>query len=197
MDYTAARYIPKGATKIANKSGSAVAYIYTSVRNKPAAIGFIGRSGKPAMHYSYTSEQRRAEAVATFLRSAEASAVAKANRAAEKRTNLAKPHGLVIGDVLQCTWGYDQTNIDYFEVTRKVGARSVEIRKIAAQAEATGDMQGTCVPAKGRYIEEPMIKRVDENDRVRIYSFATASKVQPLRTAGMEIFPTANYSSTH
>lgn len=195
MDYTQARYIPKGATKVANKSGSAVAYVYTSVRGKPAAIGYVGKSGKPAIHYSYGSEQRRAEAVAKFLRSADRSVAAKASSTAERRAKLAKPHGLAVGDVLSCSWGYEQTNVDYFEVTRLVGARSVEIRKIAAQSENTGSMQGICVPAKGRYIDEPMIKRVDENDRVRIFSFATAGKLVPQKVAGMDIYVPQSWSS--
>ena len=34
-----------------------------------------------------------------------------------------KPHTLKVGDVLYCSWGYDQTNVDYFKVSEVIGKR--------------------------------------------------------------------------
>lgn len=183
-----ARYIPEGANKLANKSGSAVAYIFTTKGGRLAAVGYIGKSGKPALNYTYGTKERRLTSVAQFLAGADASHVAKLARAAEKRAELAKPHALAVGDVLSCSWGYDQTNVDYFEVTRLVGKRSVEIREIACESEATEFMQGVSVPAKGHYTGKPMVKRVDERNAVRIYSFASAYKLEPVKVAGVEVF---------
>lgn len=182
------RYTPEGANKLANKSGSAVAYIYTTKGGRLAAVGYIGKSGKPALNYTYGTKERRMTSVLQFLAGAEASHVAKLERVAAKRAELAKPHGLVVGDVMVCTWGYDQTNVDYFEVTRLVGKRSVEIRKIACMSEETEFMQGVSVPAKGNYIDAPMVKRVDERNAVRIYSFASAYKLEAQKVAGVEVF---------
>jgi hypothetical protein len=185
---TAARYIPEGANKISNKSGSAVAYTYTTKGGKLAAIGYIGKAAKPALNYIYGNSARRMASVAQFLAGAEASHNAKIQRAAEKREALANPHSLNVGDVMSCSWGYDQTNVDYFEVTRLVGKRSVELRKIACMSEDTEFMQGVSAPAKGHYIDEPMIKRVDERNAVRIYRFASAYKLEPKKIAGVEVF---------
>jgi hypothetical protein len=38
----------------------------------------------------------------------------------------------VVGDIFQMSWGYDQTNVDYFQVTR-LSAAGVFVREIAAK----------------------------------------------------------------
>lgn len=192
---TLGRYIPEGSNKIANKSGSAVAYIYTTKAGKLAAVGYIGKSSKPALAFSYKSNERRMASVTQMLLGAEQSHIAKLQRAAEKREALAKPHTLQVGDVMSCTWGYDQTNVEYFEVTRLVGKRSVEIRKIACMADSTGFMQGESVPAKGNYTEAAMIKRVDERNAVRIYDFASAYKLEPKIVGGMQIYAPQSWTA--
>ncbi len=40
---------------------------------------------------------------------------------------------LQAGDILSASWGYDQTNVDFYQVTRLIGNQSVEIRKIHAR----------------------------------------------------------------
>ncbi|MGH8277889.1 MAG: hypothetical protein ACRETH_14465 [Steroidobacteraceae bacterium] len=49
------------------------------------------------------------------------------------------------GDVLAYSWGYDQTNIEFFEVTRAT-AKSVWLRAIAATVTETGFMCGDTAP---------------------------------------------------
>jgi integrating conjugative element membrane protein (TIGR03745 family) len=73
---------------------------------------------------------------------------------------LAQPHGLKVGYVLSASWGYEQTNIDYYEVTALVGRRSVEVREIAQELKETGNMLGECRPTKGKFIGKPLVKRV-------------------------------------
>lgn len=189
MDYSTQRYIPAGAAKVANKSGSAVAYLFTSkFSGKLCAIGYRGKAKNAAFNYSFRSAENRATYVTDFLAKAEASAKQVAASKAQKKADMAKPTTLRAGDVLNCVWGYDQTNVEYFEVTKLIGPRMVEIRQIASQSQQDGDMQGTCVPAKGKYISEPMRKKVTLSEGVRIYSFASAYKVESKKVAGMEIF---------
>lgn len=195
MDYTANRYIPNGSNKVANKSGSAVAYLYTTKTGKLCAIGYIGKSGKSALAYSYRDNDRRMKSVTEFLRGADAGLARKVAIDAEKKAKLAEPTTLVAGDVMSCTWGYDQTNVEFFEVTKVVGRRTVEIRKIGTMSEATGYDTGICVPCKGTYLGEPMRKKVNQYGSVKIYDFATASKVEPIKVAGVELFTGQRWSS--
>jgi len=50
-----------------------------------------------------------------------------------------------IGDIYVCSWGYDQTNIDYYKVTN-VKNKTVNLVSIGQKRNYTGPMQGECVP---------------------------------------------------
>jgi hypothetical protein len=188
------RYIPEGATTVANKSGSAVAYLYTR-NDKKCAIGYIGKSAKKALHFSYANDAKRMTSVSMFLRSAEAGLTEKLARKADKKAALAKPHGLKVGSVLRSSWGYDQTNIDFYEVTALVGVRMVEVREIGSQIENNGFMCGVSVPAKGQFVGKVLRKLVDQYDGVHISSCQYATKFEPKVVAGVEIFPVSSWTA--
>jgi hypothetical protein len=138
--------------------------------------------------------------VARLFESAASVAAHKAKRSAEHAAQRAKPIGLVVGDVLRSSWGYDQTNIDYYQVTAVVGAQMVEIREIAQQREETHWQTGVCVPAPGQFTGEPMRKRVSDygnRDSVRIASYASAYKVEAKAIGGMKLYSASNWSATH
>jgi hypothetical protein len=51
-------------------------------------------------------------------------------------------HPLKKGDILMASWGYDQTNIDFFKVVRLVGATLVDLVPIGSKivrSEMTAD----------------------------------------------------------
>ena len=56
-------------------------------------------------------------------------------------------HGLLEDDILVASWGYDQTNVDYWQVV-KATAKTVTVRPIASQPHDDGPqaMTGTSLP---------------------------------------------------
>lgn len=174
----AVRYIPKGAAKIASKLSSAVVYAYVSAKGKPSAIGYVGASAKPAFYCYFGNEIARANYVAKFMKDCDAAQAAKNARVLAKKAALAAPVGLKVGDVLVASWGYDQTNIDFYEVVRLVGKRSVAIREILSERkDCAAYMQGECVPLPGHFADKDeagVVKRVDERNSVRITSYCSA-----------------------
>ncbi len=52
-------------------------------------------------------------------------------------TEQVGPHGVKVGDVFVESWGYDQTNIDYYEVVRLM-PQSVELIHIPAKTTGEG-----------------------------------------------------------
>ena len=53
-----------------------------------------------------------------------------------------------IGDILDCSWGYDQTNVDFYQVVG-LTPKSVRIRRINSTCkESSGYMSGQSTPAK-------------------------------------------------
>jgi hypothetical protein len=184
MKPTRASYIPDGAQARDYQDVRAVVYLYET-SGQPAAIAFSDKSQKPRFWLRFRDAERREQYIAQWV--ARLSEIVARKREVQEKRKAFQP-SLQIGDVLRCSWGYEQTNIDYFQVTEARGAY-VTIRKIAADSEDTLYMQGNCVPRVGAFIGEPMRKRVQEGNRVKIYSHANAYKVEPKEVApGVKVY---------
>ena len=83
-------------------------------------------------------------------------------------------HTVKVGDLFKCSWGYDQTNIDYYQVTKLLGQTMVEIRPIAQTGTQDGWLQGTCSPAKDKFIGGPIRKKVGDRNVLRMTSYSWA-----------------------
>lgn len=184
-------YIPKGSTKITDKASTAVAYIYE--RNSvPYAAAFHGKADKPDWHFRFKDTTARAKRIADHFKAQQDRAEYMAKRKSERN---AKGHGLELGDVLKSSWGYDQTNIDYYEVTAIIGKRMVEIRPIAQQSiDGQHYMTGKCVPIPGQYTGKPMRKAAHDGG-VKIASYAWARKIEPKIIGGLKIYDAASWTS--
>jgi hypothetical protein len=180
-------YIPKGAVKFADRESSAVVYAFTNAKGKPALIGFHGRAQKPDFHYYYRDEERRERAAREFFkRWRDWEAARKAYRA--------KPHSLKVGSILRSSWGYDQTNIDYYEVTKLIGQQMVEIREIEQTSYENGWLRGRCAPLPGAFKGEPMRKRARDNS-VKIASYAYAFLIEPKIEAGIPVYEDSGWTA--
>lgn len=100
----------------------------TPGRVRYVATAFVGRSAKPALDYYYTSPAARASAVGRLVSGRRAHEERKAQRKAAERAPLAQP--VKVGDIFAASWGYDQTNVDFYEVIAIRGTCTVDIVKI-------------------------------------------------------------------
>lgn len=107
-------YIPKPSARVADKHSSAVVYLWTSGRSgRPGATGFHGKAQKPDFQYVYRNEQHRAEEIAQFF----ANIRGHEQRVRDNRQKRREfRHTLQIGNVLDSSWGYEQTNVDFYQV---------------------------------------------------------------------------------
>lgn len=148
---------------------------------RPCLLAFKGKSLKPVIYNRYRSENRRDKEADNFINSVMQS---KKNKEARKASKKQK-HTLEVGDVLRASWGYDQTNIDYYEVVALNGKTMVTVRPIEQEREHDLWMQGSCTPKPGHYIGDPMRRRVNgQNNSVRVNECAHAFKVEPIAKAG-------------
>jgi hypothetical protein len=121
--------------QVASQGGSgATAYIiYTYDDYKPCLVLFEGSKAKPAKHYAYKSVDERDSAVAKWAsvyecRTAERDRAAAAAKTWQTAARLAgQPYR--VGDLLHTSWGYDQTNCDFYVVVA-AGAKSFQVRAI-------------------------------------------------------------------
>jgi hypothetical protein len=141
-DRMKARYIPKGANCILEHENGSALYTYEAA-GKFYVIAFWGTSGKSQFHECYRVEAQRDQRVIDWKRGVESSVAFRTERKAKKSAWV---NPLKVGEILHSSWGYDQTNVEFYVVT-KVSGKRVWIRQIASDYEATGHMCGNTWPA--------------------------------------------------
>jgi hypothetical protein len=139
------RWIPQNSTAVSHPRGSDIAVVYCYQSGpRPAALCYIGSAGKSSWHHSFFSEEARQKHIADTFAGIDTTAEWKAKNKAERQA----PHDLKIGDIIVNSWGYEQTNIDWYVVT-KTTDHYVWVQSIAAHmtpSESGNSMAGYFLP---------------------------------------------------
>lgn len=85
--------------------------------------------GVKRVWYGYSTEDEAREAIEGKAAQDKASKASKPAQKAEKAPTVNK-YGVQVGDIFHATWGYEQTNNDFFQVVELVGASSVRVREV-------------------------------------------------------------------
>lgn len=122
-------YIPAGATKVSPKAGGVEFHIYENKAGQPCAVCFIGKARKPSWRHRFASSALREQYIKAQIEN-----VAKYNaQKAARRAEQNKPHNWTPGLILSASWGYDQTNVDFYEVVEVIGKTMVRLELIGKQ----------------------------------------------------------------
>lgn len=85
-----------------------------------------------------------------------------------------------VGDVLYSSWGYEQTNINFYQVV-KATDKTVWVREISKQIEEEYNTYSNVVkPNTDDFISEVFRRKIQHymsNPSIEINSFANASKI--------------------
>ncbi len=150
------RWVPKDSDPIEHELG--IAYVYETPRGF-AVVAYAGRAGKASFHKVYRKAEQRDNRVARFFRGLEQHALLVAERKSER----SKSHTLTVGTILHHSWGYDQTNCDYYQVI-SVTEHGATIREIASRtvpsSEVSHGMADKRVAVKDQFCGEPIKVRV-------------------------------------
>ena len=166
---TRERQIPVGAVKGEHKTCAAVAYLYDAF-DMPFAIGYAGKAVKPTFYHRFRSAEQRAKFVEEFMEKQAVIGAAKAAHKAEAK----KPHGWQVGQILVASWGYEQTNIDFYQIVELVGASFVVVREIAGKIVRSSDAGSDYVVAvPGQFVGKPE-KRKAQHGRIALESYKRA-----------------------
>lgn len=123
---------------------------------KPALTIFLNDSKKVYAGYYYRSEERREEVVAEFVKNAESRIKYKAERAEEKK----KVIEVEVGDIVNTSWGYEQTNVDFYQVVEMVGKVSVKLRKVSQRVvRETSWCSSDVTPVKDSFLGDEFVAR--------------------------------------
>lgn len=156
---------------------------YHKVHGVLGIVTFNDRSDRPCAHFYwrdrkngerfyYKNDEQRAEGIARRIKTAEAYATRIEDRKATKK----QLPTIEVGDVLNTSWGYEQTNVEFYQVIARKGKTGVTLRRIASQqVNETSWCSADVKPVKDAFIEDPIQKRISHYG-VKIHRSATARK---------------------
>lgn len=190
------RFVPEGYVLLAQDEALGIEVFGDPERN--VARGFSGRRNRADFAYRFNNAERMnayiAEYVAGIAAQRERAAARRAERVAAARNAVVN-----VGDIFRASWGYDQTNIDYFQVVA-VRGQMMDVREIGCLSEGNGlPDQGVCVPAPNCFRGEARRVRIQAyGDSVcfRFASFANAYRIDPVAVvAGVPIYQQDNWTA--
>lgn len=188
------RFIPKGAVKVAAKNSPAFVYIFESA-GQPCARAFPSEKAiNPVWKYRFRSLAEREKCVREFFASQAARAARKAEAAAKKAAYV---HDYKPGQILKGSWGYDQTNVDYFEVVGVKG-KMLEIREL--QQARKGDGFGgssKCVPLPGSFASEEIYRVRAQERGIKSPIHGWLHREEPVIVGGVPVYEAAYWSADH
>lgn len=180
----------KGRFKYQDKNSTAVAYVGENSIGQPVATMYKGRAKKPSLNYRYRSIESLNQSINEFFkRTAKNESYVKQSRSCRE---------LELGDVLRASWGYEQTNIDYYQVTELIGKTMVVIVEIAKDSKPSGQDHGKCWPLVNEFIGKPLRRRANGKS-VSVDKVRYASKIEPksISSSGIKFYGPSDWSSWH
>lgn len=149
----------KSWKKIADKKSDAVLFVSkTHLHLK----GYSGKRSKPDFYYSYRTKEALDAAAKKYFELVRASAAEKAKRLATRKAENSGPLPVKVGDIFLNSWGWEQTNTDFYEVVA-VRGRMVDLRPIAHETkprEGCSPMAGYATALPGQFTGPVFSKKV-------------------------------------
>lgn len=114
---------------------------------KICAMGFKGKRKNSAFHVRFRTKERMMEYAQEFLKDVSDRI---AYRKKMKQEQSQKLKNLVSetkpGDIFYNSWGYNQTNVDFYKVIKTKGSTQLELIAVYSNKDWTGDMTGKATP---------------------------------------------------
>ena len=129
---------------------------------------------KPILNLTFQTWDRAEERILEEL-AARAAWDEQKKKRAEERQNYR--HDFKPGDILYTSWGYDQTNIEFFQVTACPSPKSITVREIAQKHTTTptgNDMAAYTMPVPDDFIGAAVTKRVSPGGSIKFASYRYA-----------------------
>lgn len=134
-------------------------------------VAFAGTANRPLWHYRFRDRAQLDRRIEQTVQDRKGRLEMKQKRQ-EERSQF--KHTLKLGDILYSSWGYDQTNVDFFQVTA-VGEKSVKIRPIEQKIVGGGTGSDSVVAVPDKFTGPEKVKIVGPRNVLRMTSYSIAS----------------------
>lgn len=126
------------------------------------AMCFRGRQKNASWHYRYKSAERMEDQLAKFIE--EETMMYNVRQDAENKMKAEKikiAAAIKVGDIFNYSWGWEQTNQQFFEVIEKKTPMTMVVREIACETIKELSWASSQVrPARGHFLENKDEKSV-------------------------------------
>lgn len=145
-------------------------------KTRPMLTLFVGKQAKPLIYAYYSTPAQRDTAIDQAVYDRKSRLKSKADRAQAKKEWVPDTK---VGDIFVASWGYDQTNLNWYEVVAVKGKMAM-VREIGSRAVSENQNITMSVPVPGRYIGPPERKLLqksplaDSRPYFKVTSFSSA-----------------------
>lgn len=141
---------------------------HLSIKEEPMFVGYCtkkvskARFPKALFNYRFRSAERMAEFCKEWIERVEINMNSlKQIKEQKKIAQQNMKHNYKVGQVIYNSWGYDQTNINFYQVI-EVKEKSIVLQEVSKSivAGSEGFMSARVKPVENVFIGEPILKKV-------------------------------------
>ena len=142
-------------------------------KTKLVAIAWSGKRNKPDWNYRFRDKKQMDKYISDYFCKVEMAKEYKAEQKLKRENEKAEFfESIKVGDIFVDSWGYDQTNIDFYLVTKKLKA-SIKIVKIGSKIVSTSIGSEMVVPVPDAVIGEEKTK-IPQDGYIKTSSYSLA-----------------------
>lgn len=159
----------------------------------PIGIIFSGKSSKPISNYVYPGENGLeifSRSVDRAITNAKARAEVIAQR--KEQNKLTSDHDIKVGDIFYTSWGYDQTNSEFYKVVEVKGSR-IYLRELKSEIQSN-DGAGSDAIVPSEEFEDDKIHTVSARANGTVTNLDGVSFLSLSKWSGKPVYVTDAYS---
>jgi len=153
-----------------------VAYL-TNIRGdiKPSLKIWKGKQQNPYINFYFRDWEQRENKINEAKEMSDSRLKYKKQRDDENKSFVPS---FEVGDIFASSWGYEQTQVDFYQVIEKNGVHTATLQKISYNTVEGSDGHDYCnvVAIKDSFVDSDTFKRRVTKNGIKICSVASASK---------------------
>lgn len=138
------------------KTGENNALILQHPENELVIMGFSGRAKKNKFYFKFPNKEKRDIYIEKFLKEQENLIKRKHMKREEEKKIINE--SIEIGKIYYTSWGYEQTNGEFYQVVGRKGKKTLLLKEIGSNQISSGFDSGYFEAVKDNFISENIIE---------------------------------------
>lgn len=145
-----------------------------NIKNQLVMCIWAGNQSEPYSKYSYRNETDLINAAILAIKNAEGRQESKTKYKTEKKAKTEKFAATVkVGDIFSASWGYDQTNVDFYQVVQKSGKKVTlrELKQEYVKKDGFSSMSGHTIALPNQFVSEETSVHFLQDECIKFTSY--------------------------